>query len=270
MELQEIKNTTHKDSSGITIHTLRNGLANNEFSVVYQPQINTKDNKLFGLEALVRWKREGYGYVSPGEFIPLAEESGVIHSIGYRVLDEAIRSASEWLQAGYDFGQISVNVSAVELSDQRYIHNLLVLCDKYDFPHELLELEVTEGVSVERVESGIETLNEISKLGFKIAIDDFGVGHSNLFSIITLNFHTLKIDRKMIEVIGNPRAQYILSTIVEYGKEHKINILAEGVETKEQNDAVIQLGCRLIQGYYYSKPKTAAELESVLKHKYKE
>lgn len=256
-----VQELTHQKSLKIFIEALDN----HEFSLVYQPQVNAKEKTIHGFEALVRWERKDIGFVYPSEFIPFAEETGLIHELGYFVLEEAIQTASFWKSKGYPFKQISVNVSPLELENPEYIKTLISLCSKYNFPHNLLELEITEGLAFM---GALDTINEFTKEGFKLAIDDFGVGHSNLFTLVTLDVSTIKIDKTMVDLIDNPRTQYILSSIVDFSKAYDLDVLIEGVETEEQKEILTKLGCYLIQGYYYSKPKTKEEISNILQKEY--
>lgn len=247
-----------------SVNTLKEGLDNGEFNVVYQPQLNSKEKTLYGVEALVRWKRKGIGFISPTEFIPFAEDTGLIHELGCYVLEEAISTATLWKSKGYQFKKISVNVSPVGFENPNYIENLISICSRYNFPHELLELEITEGIDFSTVHNGVETVNEITRNGFKVAIDDFGAGYSNLFSLVTLDLNTIKVDKVVADSIDNPRTQFILSSIIKFGKEYDMNVLVEGVETEEQKNIIKELGCYLVQGYYYSKPKSKDEIDIIL------
>lgn len=243
---------------------LERGLDNGEFSIVFQPQVDSMHEQLIGIEALVRWNNKYLGYVSPSIFIPIAEEKGLIIKLGLLVMEESIKKGRLWHQKGYKYGTISVNVSPFELANPYYLYNLVTLCDQYDFPYHSLELEITEGLDLENIPNGIAIINEIASHGFKVAIDDFGSGYSNLCSVLQINANTIKIDKSIIDVLHEPKTELIVKSIIDFGQNANLNVLAEGVESQEQVDKLRKLGCHLIQGYYYSKPLTHNEIDLYL------
>lgn len=245
---------------------LREAIEKNEFYLLYQPQVDATTKKVIGVEALIRWKNEKLGYVSPNIFIPIAEKRGHMIELGLFILEESIRTASIWRNKGYNFGSISINISPMELTSGSYVETILQLCEKYDVPKSLLKLEITEGVYVESMKNSLETVRKLVDNGFAISVDDFGTGYSNLAFLSKARIETLKIDKSLIDSIYDETGKFIVKTIVDLGRTLHYKVLAEGVETEEQVHILSEMGCHLIQGYYYSSPKTRDEIEAVFKN----
>lgn len=237
---------------------------NKEIYLMYQPQIDSSTGQTIGIEALVRWQNEKLGFVSPGTFIPIAETHGYMIEIGDFILEEAIRTAKVWHEKGYAFGTISVNISPVELVGSRFMDKLMALCEKYQLPHNLLEIEVTEGVYMHSIENSLGIVRNLIEEGFKIAVDDFGTGYSNLAFLAQAELDTLKIDKSLIDTLDNPSGYLVVEGIVKLAKSLNYQVLAEGVETEEQVAVLSKMGCRTIQGYYYSKPLLPGKMEQIL------
>lgn len=244
---------------------LKKSISNNELHIVYQPQINAVNNKIIGIEALIRWNNNKLGNVSPNEFIPIAENIGYITQIGDWILDEALKMASMLKNKGYNFNTISVNISPIQIKTSNFKDNILNTCAKYKINPSVLEIEITEGTLMEICKDKIEELKQLIKCGVNIALDDFGTGYSSLNYLITLPVNTLKIDKSFIDNIKNENNQAVIKSIVHLSKSLKYKIITEGVETKEQKDVLAELGCNIIQGYYFSKPLTEKEIEKLLK-----
>lgn len=248
---------------------LKDSINNNELYLEFQPQVNVHNKKsLFGVEALARWKNNILGQVSPLTFISIAEENGFIRELGQYVLEESIKSAKQWTNQGYSFGHVAVNVSILELSNPYYVQNLIDLCAKYKLPHSYIEIEITESVDFNYVRNVVEVINRIADAGFKIAIDDFGSGYSNLSSLINLEVSTIKIDRSIINLLERDKTQSIIKGVVGFGNGIGSHVLAEGVESEEQVNLLKQLGCHLIQGYHYSRPLSVSGMDMYLKENY--
>lgn len=245
---------------------LKNSIINNELKIYYQPQIDTQSNKITGIEALLRWDNDKLGIVSPTEFIPAAENMGYIIEIDNWVLEEALKMACIWKEKGYKFNTISVNVSPIQLKKNDFMDNLLNICSKYNILPSLLEIEITEGTLLEICKEKTEVLNELIQRGVHIAIDDFGTGYSSLSYLIKLPVNTLKIDKVFIDNIENEKNKAVIKSIVDLSKILNCEVIAEGVETKEQMYLITGLGCNLIQGYYFSKPLPENEIEDLLKN----
>ncbi|MBV7271801.1 GGDEF and EAL domain-containing protein [Clostridium sp. PL3] len=246
---------------------LKNSINNNELDIFYQPQIDAKNNEIIGIEALLRWNNCKLGNVSPREFIPIAEDIEYIIQIGNWVLDESLKTASRWRKKGYKFNVISVNISPIQIKRIDFKDNLLNTCAKYNIPPSSLEIEITEGTLMEACKDRIEALNQLIKSGVNIAIDDFGTGYSSLNYLVTLPVNTLKIDKSFIDNIKNEKNKALIKCILNLSKSLKYKIVTEGVETKEQMDLLVDLGCNIIQGYYFSKPLPLNEIEDLLEKK---
>lgn len=246
------------------LRELEKSIEKGELSLVYQPQVYSKEKKIVGVEALARWTHETYGSVPPNEFIKVAEENGFIGKLGYYILEEAIKAAKKWLNKGYNFGRVAVNVSALELLNPRYLDNILALCKKYDLPHSYIEIEITESVSLDCVKNSVNTLRKLIQSGIRVTLDDFGRGYSNFNSIIALDFFLLKIDKSLIDTLHCQKTQILIRNFMELSNELGCQVIAEGVEIQEQVETLDELGCYYIQGYHYSKPVPDHHIDKML------
>jgi diguanylate cyclase (GGDEF)-like protein len=250
----------------IMVASLKQAIKKREFVVHYQPQIDARNNKLVGLEALVRWEHPTLGLVSPVKFVPLAEDTGLIVDIDTLVMEMAMEQVSKWRSNGLKIGILSLNLAVKQLNHDSFIIVLKHMMSKYDFKSEWLELEITENDVMKRPKEAVVKLKEISELGIKIAIDDFGTGYSSLSYLKRLPIDMLKIDQSFIrDVPGSEDDNAIVNAVIAISKSLKLDVIAEGVETKEQRDFALKNGCCKIQGYYYSKPLPAVEMEEKLK-----
>lgn len=246
---------------------LKNVINNDELDIFYQPQIDASSNEIIGMEALLRWNNDKLGSISPAEFIPIAENSGDIIEIGDWVLNKALRQAHIWKQKGYKFNTISVNVSPIQIKKKHFKDNLLNICSRYDILPSFVEIEITESTLVDISKDSIEVLDQLIKSGISIAIDDFGTGYSSLSYLINIPINTLKIDKIFIDNIGNYKSKVLVKGIVDLSELFKYKLIIEGVETKEQLDVLIDLGCNIIQGFYFSEPLSKNKMEDLLKIK---
>jgi EAL domain-containing protein (putative c-di-GMP-specific phosphodiesterase class I) len=237
---------------------LRSALQNGEFEIYYQPILNLAHNEVRGFEALLRWHRPGYGTVSPGEFIPLAEETGLIMAIGEWVLRTACAHAAMWP----DNFIVSVNLSPVQFKSRNLIQTVVSALAAAGILAERLELEVTESILVQESEAALTLLRSLRNLGVRIALDDFGTGYSSLSYLQSFPFDKIKIDRSFIQNLasGSESAQAIIAAIVQLGSTLGIATTAEGVETNDQLEIVRAQGCTEIQGYLLSPPKPEPEI----------
>lgn len=249
---------------------LPTAIYNKELSLVYQPQLDLKSNKIIGFEVLVRWINKSIGVVLPNEFIPIAEDKGYIISIGQWVREESLKTARRWLDLGFDFKKISMNISAIELAQKNFKEKLLYLCEQYNVDPDLVELEITERAFLVTEEGQSTIIDDLLADGFKIAIDDFGTGYSNLHSLVMHRKDTLKLDKSLIDNIHDPKQQHIIKGILQAKNHLYSEIVAEGVENKETLNTLSELEFDIIQGYYFSRPLTRAAMEEfVLNYKEK-
>lgn len=247
-------------------HLLRRALGRNEFALVYQPKLDLHTGRIIGVEALLRWHSQELGSVSPATFIPLAEEMGLIVSIGEWALRTACMQGISWHQQGLPALSVAVNLSPRQLHDPGLIDRITNVLRESRFPAELLELELTEGVLMEDVKGNIETLFSIRALGVSLAVDDFGTGYSSLAYLARLPIQTLKIDRAFITPMNeDPTALTLVSTMVTLAHSLKLKVVAEGVETLEQQRALVSMDCDQIQGYFFSRPVAAEVLADLLR-----
>jgi len=244
---------------------LRAAVKNGDFSLVYQPQIDLNSGEIVALEALVRWVSAQSGTIMPSEFIPLAEETGLINEIGEWVLREACRQAKKWLDAGLPRRRIAVNLSARQLSDKRFVSLLAGILDETKLDPSLLELEITESQVMRRGEGNITRLNEIASMGIQLAVDDFGTGYSSLSYLKRLPISKLKIDQSFVrDITIDPNDTAIVVAIISMAKSLDLDIIAEGIETAGQLTLLRAKGCRVGQGFYFSVPMSAEDLAPML------
>lgn len=243
---------------------LADAFQNDEFYLVYQPQVNSSTHQIIGVEVLVRWNNATLGEVSPRDFIPIAEHNGYMVNLGQAILEQSIKTAKNWYQRDFHFGALTINVSPVELNSHQYIDTLIALCRDYQLPTHLIKLEITEGIYMNSIENSFEVLDKLIWHGFKIMVDDFGVGYSNLSFLSRAELDTLKIDKSLIDNIGNALGYSVVEGIITLANNLNYNVMAEGVETKEQVEILSKLGCHWIQGFYYSKPLSLNKIEKII------
>ncbi|MGN8277835.1 putative bifunctional diguanylate cyclase/phosphodiesterase [Pseudomonas sp. SMV71] len=245
---------------------LREALIREQFTLVYQPQISYRDLRVVGTEALIRWHHPEHGLVPPDLFIPLAEQNGTIIAIGEWVLDQACRQLREWHDQGFVDMRMAVNLSTVQLHHAelpRVVNNFLQM---YRLPPRSLELEVTETGLMEDITTAAQHLLSLRRSGALIAIDDFGTGYSSLSYLKSLPLDKIKIDKSFVQdLLDDEDDATIVRAIIQLGKSLGMQVIAEGVETVEQEAYIIAEGCHEGQGYYYSKPLPARELSTYLK-----
>jgi diguanylate cyclase (GGDEF)-like protein/PAS domain S-box-containing protein len=242
---------------------LRQALKNDELLLHYQPQIDLQTGAIASVEALVRWQHPELGLIGPMHFIPQAEENGLIVSIGEWVLREACRQSKRWQAMGHPPLRIAVNVSGRQLAQQDFLDRVSRSLEVTGLDAACLELELTESVVMQNVDHNIATLDKLSQMGVRIAIDDFGTGYSSLSYLKRFPIHKLKVDRSFVRDITTDRNDaVIVSTIIGMAKSLGISVTAEGVETEEQLAFLRQQGCDFAQGYYFSKPMPATDIET--------
>ncbi|HBW10000.1 MULTISPECIES: putative bifunctional diguanylate cyclase/phosphodiesterase [Stutzerimonas stutzeri subgroup] len=244
---------------------LSEALKRNEFHLVYQPQVDYRQNRITGVEALIRWKHPQGKLVPPDLFIPLAEQNGSIIEIGKWVLDQACSQLRQWHAEGYTGLRVAVNLSTVQLRHPQLPQMIGELLQKHQLPAETLELEVTETGLMEDIDAAAHNLHSLRRSGALIAIDDFGTGYSSLSYLKSLPLDKIKIDKSFVQDIGQDEGATIVRAVIQLGKSLGMTVIAEGVETPEQEAYLIAEGCQEGQGYYYSKPLPARDLDLLLR-----
>lgn len=243
---------------------LRHGAETSEFTLHYQPKIELGSGQLTGVEALLRWRPPGHGAVAPDEFVPIAEDTGVIVPLGEWVLRQACAQAARWLHAGLAL-RVAVNVSARQLRDPGFVVLVRRAAAGAELSLALLELELTEHVTMHDLEHSVAVLRELRHLGVQIALDDFGIGYSSLSYLSKLPVDVVKIDRSFILPVGKvPTAEAIPAAIIAMARSLGLRVVAEGVETIEQAEFLDRHGASELQGYLFARPMPAAELEVLL------
>ena len=253
----------------ITIeNNLRIAIKEEQFLVYFQPQIDASKNSLTGMEALIRWKHPELGFIFPDQFIPIAEENGLIVEIDRIVMKIAMKQFKKWYDDGLNPGILALNLAIKQLDRDDFLPTLIETMESLDFFPRWLELEVTEGQIMNNPDEAILKLNEIKNLGIEIAIDDFGTGYSSLSYLKKLPVDKLKIDRSFIKDIPEDEDDIaITKATIALGKSLNLSLIAEGVETEYQRDFLLANGCNNIQGYFYSKPIPANEMDIFLQNK---
>ncbi len=248
--------------------SLRQALEKNEFIVYYQPQIDATSNTLIGVEALIRWQHPVMGMVSPFKFITLAEETGLIVEIDRWVMRTAMAQMAMWYKEGLNPGVLALNLAMKQIKSNDFIEVLEYNMAVNDYKVEWIELEVTEGQVMERPDEAIIKLKQINDLGIKIAIDDFGTGYSSLSYLKRLPISKLKIDQSFVQDIpDDEEGTAIVKAIIALAQSLHLDLLAEGVETEQQKEFLINNGCKNVQGYYYSRPVPAEDIRTMLLEK---
>lgn len=235
--------------------TLYNALENQELFLNFQPQLDLKTNSISSVEVLLRWQHPNLGIVSPSKFIPLAEETGLILSIGKWVLETACIQGKKWHDLGYKNLIIAVNVSAKQFQQEDFTEQVKHILKKTQFNPQYLELEITESILMQEVSRTEFIINELSSLGVKFSLDDFGTGYSSFSYLKNFPFHIIKIDQSFVtDLVINKQDQALISAIITLAKGYNMMVVAEGVETEKQKLFLKQLQCDLIQGWLVSKP----------------
>ncbi|TNE43333.1 MAG: EAL domain-containing protein [Deltaproteobacteria bacterium] len=245
---------------------LRQALDNQTFELVYQPQIHLPSRQYVGVEALLRWKHPEKGYISPAQFIPIAEQRGMADELGTWVLRHTCQQGKRWLDAGFEFGKIAVNVAAQQMKDGTFPQTVQRVLEETGLPSSCLELEITESFAMQRAESSIAQLKELCALGVKIAVDDFGTGYSSLSYLTQLPIHKLKIDKSFVQgVTEDPKATAVVTAIIAMANALGLELIAEGIETSKQAELLLQRGCLEGQGFHFSRPLRVDKLESFVR-----
>lgn len=241
---------------------LRSAIDSKEFSVVYQPQVDLKDGRLVGMEALLRLNSKELGVIGPDQFIPVAEDTGLIYSIGEWVLEQVGMQLAKWCALGIQDFTVAVNLSAKQFWNQNFVDKIRDLVLRHGLPAHMLELELTERIAMGDAERAIGKMQALRELGVRLSIDDFGTGYSSLAYLRWMPVNVLKIDKSFVNDIGSdPDDEIICRSIINLGLGLGLTVLAEGVETKEQANFLREAGCHLAQGYLYSRPVPPLEAQ---------
>jgi len=247
---------------------MKNALKNGDFTLYYQPQLRLSDKKIIGAEALIRWIHPDKGMIPPNEFIPIAEECGLIVEINRFVVNRACAQNRQWLNKGFPPIRIAINLSGYKLAEQNIERTIKDYLKYYSLDGNAIEVEITENVLLQNTNGITKALYEIKELGIKIALDDFGTGYSSLSYLTSFQVDTIKIDRSFVMgCIGNQRNRVIIRTIIAMGHSLGMGIVAEGIETLEQYEFLKECECDECQGYYFSRPVPADDFELLLKKK---
>ncbi len=247
------------------VANLRHALQKEEFELYYQPQIDIKTEKIIGAEALLRWQNTELGFVSPGQFIPIAEETGLIISMGEWVLKTACQQVKKWQEKYQNPISISVNLSARQFKQVKLTENIIKIIKETGVKTNLLDLELTESLLMENTNLALKILQDLKSLGIKISIDDFGTGYSSLGYLQKFPFDILKIDRCFIQDINkNTTNQAITKAIIQMSHDLNLKVIAEGIETAAELEILTQNNCDAFQGYLFSPPIPAAKFENLL------
>jgi EAL domain-containing protein (putative c-di-GMP-specific phosphodiesterase class I) len=246
-------------------NSLRRALANDEFYLVYQPQIDMATGLPVGVEALIRWRDPEHGLIPPARFIPLLEETGLILEVGRWVFQQAAAQFTRWTAEGLSPPPIAVNVSSLELGQSDFLSRIAAMTERYPLINGGVDLEITESVLMDDMHSNIDKLRQVREQGLRVAIDDFGTGYSSLGYLSRLPIDALKVDRSFVWRMGeNPQDMTIVMTIISLAHALDLKVIAEGPETFHQAHLLRLLKCDQIQGYLVSRPGPPEEIVKML------
>jgi len=243
---------------------LRRALARNEFVLFYQPQVDTASGEVRGFEALLRWWHPQRGLLAPADFIPVAEESGVIVPVGDWVLRQASAQIAEWRKAGLPPVRVSVNISARQLESPDFVDSVMRAVQVYSLDGQQMELEITESLLMRDFEANAIKLGRLSAAGIRLAIDDFGTGYSSFKYLSRFPIHCLKIDQSFVQELDREENMSIINAMIAMGRGMNLTVIAEGVESEAQHAKLRQMKCHEMQGYYYSPPISSHEATVLL------
>lgn len=247
------------------INAMEMAIQNKEFTLYLQPKYDIEKGTIIGAEALVRWISQENGFISPGDFIPVFENNGFVYEVDKFIWEESCRYLRKWLDEGREVHPISVNVSRIDLYDPKLVKHLVDLREKYQLPSQYLELEITESAYTEDPEQIITITRQLREAGFVILMDDFGTGYSSLNMLKDIQIDVLKLDMGFLKSSDySAKGGNILTAILKMAESLKMQTIAEGVETKEQVEFLKGIGCKYVQGFYYSKPLPVDEFEKLI------
>ena len=243
---------------------MREALENNQFRVYYQPKHDANTGELTGAEALIRWEHPEYGFMSPGEFIPIFEDNGFITEVDSFVWKKTCENLHKWIEKGLDVVPVSINVSKLDFMRPDFFEKLNKSSTEMDVPSGLLHIEVTESLFSDQIEELVGILSKCQENGYKIELDDFGSGYSSLNTLSILPLDVVKMDMSLVKAITDFKSMRVFSACINLARSLGLKTVSEGVETKEQMWAIRELGGDVIQGYYYSKPLSEEDFEKYL------
>ncbi|NOT83924.1 MAG: EAL domain-containing protein [Methylococcaceae bacterium] len=247
-------------------HGIREALKDQQFFVVYQPQVENQQQQLVGMEVLIRWRHPERGLISPMDFIKIAEQSSLINQIGEWVLDATCQQMRAWLDQGYKVPRVSINISARHIRSEGFCEALLTIPAKYQINPNRLCIEITEYALLEEMNIVKKNMLFLKEAGFSVSLDDFGMGHSSLLYLKRWSIDEVKIDRSFIEgLVGSEGDRIIVKAMVSLSNALSLKLVGEGVENQQQADILAASGCIVVQGYFYSPPIEASQMESWLK-----
>lgn len=239
-------------------------LKKREFQCYLQPKYGLRSRNIEGAEALIRWNSPEFGFISPGDFIPIAEKNGFVVELDFFILEEVCRTMRHWIDDGKKPVVISVNQSRLHLNYDDYIWRLREIVDKYDIPYEYIELELTESVFTENAEKLLKIMHKLHEIGFKLSLDDFGSGYSSLNMLKDMPVDVVKIDKEFFsDTMNTQKGRAVISTVVDLAKNLDMDVISEGVETREQVEFLTEIHCAMVQGYYFAKPMPIADFEKL-------
>jgi diguanylate cyclase (GGDEF)-like protein len=245
---------------------IRHALKENQFFVVFQPQMENKKNQIVGMEVLLRWRHPERGLIPPLEFIKIAEQSSLINQIGEFVLDETCRQMRDWIDRGFIIPRVSVNVSARHLRSEALVKTLATITARHGISSNMLCIEITEHALLEEGDTVKKNMKQLKDAGFSISLDDFGMGHSSLLYLKRWAVDEVKIDRSFVDgLVNSAEDRVIVKAIVALGDALSLQLVGEGVENQMQADILAASGCVNVQGYFYSPPVEAKEMEAWFK-----
>lgn len=250
----------------IMVNEIRESLASSQFILHYQPQIDLKTRQISGVEALMRWRHPDKGWISPAEFIPLAELSKQIIPLTEQLLPEACQQAQSWQEQGLPIFPVSVNISPLHFKEKSFVPLVRKCLEEANLEPERLDLEITEGIIMDRADESISTLKELYDLGVKLSIDDFGTGYSSLTYLRSLPVHNLKIDQSFIhDMLAETDSRSVIAAIIQLGHSFDLKIIAEGVEKLEELELLAEMKCDCAQGYHIGRPMPPDKLTQWIK-----
>ncbi len=250
------------------LQELIQALGRRQFKLYYQPRVSAISGKILGFEALLRWQNPNRGMLMPEDFLPMAEKTGLIVEIGEWVIDEACRQLQLWRERGHHAITMSINISTVQFEQQGLLGIVTDALARHQIPPGLITLEITETVALRNLDKTAQILNQFDKLGIKVSIDDFGTGYSNLIYLRQLPARELKIDRLFVkELQGNEKNTRVVSAIIEVARSMNLEVVAEGIETPEQQALLTALGCTSLQGFLLGSPTPAEKMDEIFNDK---